>query len=214
MDNNNGILCLFYFSGVERLVFMSIKVILASKSPRRKEILENLGVKFDIIVADADETSDIKDPEELVMTLAERKGRAVREKIRDGGDTLIIASDTLVYADGEFLGKPRDRADAERMISMLSGNHHRVVSGIYLSYGEREARASASTKVFFDSLTDDEIEAYLNTSEPYDKAGAYAIQGRASAFISGIEGDYFNVVGLPVNTLYRLLRDEFGIKLN
>ena len=214
MDNNNGILCLFLFSGYERLVFMSIKVILASKSPRRKEILENLGVKFDIIVADADETSDIKDPEELVMTLAERKGRAVREKIRDGGDTLIIASDTLVYADGEFLGKPRDRADAERMIRMLSGNHHRVVSGIYLSYGEREARASASTKVFFDSLTDDEIEAYLNTSEPYDKAGAYAIQGRASAFIKGIEGDYFNVVGLPVNTLYNLLRDEFGIRMN
>ena len=214
MDNNNGILCLFCFSGVERLVFMSIKVILASKSPRRKEILENLGVKFDIIVADADETSDIKDPEELVMTLAERKGRAVRERLGDCKDTLIIASDTLVYADGEFLGKPRDRADAERMIRMLSGNHHCVVSGIYLSYGEREARASASTKVFFDSLTDDEIEAYLDTSEPYDKAGAYAIQGRASAFIRGIEGDYFNVVGLPVNTLYRLLRDEFGIRLD
>lgn len=213
-NNNNGILCLFLFSGVERVVFMSIKVILASKSPRRKEILENLGVKFDIIVADADETSDIKDPEELVMTLAERKGRAVREKIGDGGEVLIIASDTLVYADGEFLGKPRDRADAERMIRKLSGNHHCVVSGIYLSYGEREARASASTKVFFDSLTDDEIKAYLDTSEPYDKAGAYAIQGKASAFISGIEGDYFNVVGLPVNTLYKLLRDEFGIKLN
>ena len=100
------------------------------------------------------------------------------------------------------------------MIRRLSGNHHSVVSGIYLSYGEREARASASTKVFFDSITDEELEAYLDTSEPYDKAGAYAIQGRASAFIRGIEGDYFNVVGLPVNTLYRLLRDEFGIRLD
>jgi septum formation protein len=100
------------------------------------------------------------------------------------------------------------------MIRRLSGNHHSVVSGIYLSYGERESRASASTKVYFDSITDEELEAYLDTSEPYDKAGAYAIQGRAGAFIRGIEGDYFNVVGLPVNTLYRLLRDEFGIRLD
>ncbi len=193
---------------------MPIKVILASKSPRRKEILENLGVKFDIIVADADESSDIKDPELLVKTLAERKGKAVLEKLgKDRTDKLIIASDTLVYADGEFLGKPKDRNDAERMIRSLSGKAHYVVSGIYVYYDGREESAAASTKVIFDTLTEDEISAYLNTSEPYDKAGAYAIQGLASAYIKGIDGDYFNVVGLPVNTLCKTLKDRFGIPL-
>ncbi len=193
---------------------MAIKVILASKSPRRKEILESLGVKFDIIVADADESSDIKDPEKLVMTLAARKGRAVIEKLGDEtSDKLIIASDTLVYADGEFLGKPRDRADAEQMIRKLSGDEHYVVSGIYVYYNGHEECAAAKTKVIFDEMTDGEISAYLDTDEPYDKAGAYAIQGLASAYIQGIDGDYFNVVGLPVNTLYRTLRESFGIVL-
>ncbi len=191
---------------------MSLRIILASKSPRRREILENLGVKFEIIVEDTDESSDIVDPAELVMTLAARKGRAVLKKL--GGrldNTLIIACDTLVYSDGEFLGKPRDRADAERMIKMLSGESHSVISGIYVYYNGCEARDFAETKVFFDKLTPEEIKAYLDTSEPYDKAGAYAIQGRASAFIKGIEGDYFNVVGLPVNTLCKLLKEKFGL---
>ena len=191
-----------------------MKIILASKSPRRREILENLGLKFDIIVADADESSDIRDPKMLVETLAARKGRAVLEKLGDiSEDTLIIACDTLVYADGEFLGKPRDRADAERMIRKLSGNSHSVVSGIYLFFCGREVTAAAETKVIFDPLTEGEIEAYLNTSEPYDKAGAYAIQGRAGVYIKVIEGDYFNVVGLPVNLLKNTLKEKFGIDL-
>lgn len=192
-----------------------MRIILASKSPRRKEILETLGLNFEIIVADADESSDIQNPDELVMTLAARKGRAVLQKIGDeANDSLIIACDTLVYASGEFLGKPRDRDDAERMIRKLSGKAHSVVSGIYLYYNGREVGAAASTKVIFDELTDSDIEAYLNTSEPYDKAGAYAIQGRASAYISGIEGDYFNVVGLPVNLLCKTLKKEFGIDVH
>ena len=191
-----------------------MKIILASKSPRRREILETLGLKFDIIVADADESSDIREPKMLVETLAARKGRAVLEKLGgDAADTLIIACDTLVYADGEFLGKPRDRADAERMIRKLSGNAHSVVSGIYLCLGGREVTAAAETKVIFDEMTDGEIEAYLNTSEPYDKAGAYAIQGKAGVYIKGIEGDYFNVVGLPVNLLKNTLKEKFGIVL-
>ncbi len=193
---------------------MAIEVILASKSPRRREILENLGVKFEIIVADTDESSDIKDPSELVMTLAARKGRAVIEKLGNtASDKLIIACDTLVYADGEFLGKPRDRADAERMIRKLSGGEHYVVSGIYVYYNGHEECGAAKTKVIFDEMTDGEIFAYLDTDEPYDKAGAYAIQGRASAFITGIEGDYFNVVGLPVNTLCKIIKEKFGINL-
>lgn len=191
-----------------------MKIVLASKSPRRREILENLGLKFDIVVADADESSDIREPQRLVETLAARKGRAVLEKL-DGNDeeTLIIACDTLVYADGEFLGKPRDKADAERMIRKLSGNSHSVVSGIYLCFCGREVTAAAETRVIFDPLTEAEIEAYLNTSEPYDKAGAYAIQGKAGVYIKGIEGDYFNVVGLPVNLLKNTLKEKFEIEL-
>ena len=194
---------------------MSIRVILASKSPRRKEILENLGVKFDIVTADADESSDIREPGELVMTLATRKGLAVKEKLGgSGNDALIIACDTLVYCDGEFLGKPKKRDDAKRMICMLSGSSHEVISGIFLSYNGKNATAFASTKVIFDKMTDDEIEAYLSTDEPYDKAGAYAIQGLASAHIKGIEGDYFNVVGLPVNVLCNTLKDSFNINVD
>ena len=115
-----------------------MRVILASKSPRRKEILENLGVKFDVIVADADESCSIADPMERVSALAAIKGRAVKEQIGGEKDTLIIASDTLVYAEGEFLGKPRDKDDARRMIKMLSGKAHSVVSGLYLSLGDKE----------------------------------------------------------------------------
>ena len=194
---------------------MAISIILASKSPRRKEILENLGLKFDIVTADADESSDIREPGTLVMTLAERKGLAVKEKLGDSADnSIIIACDTLVYCDGEFLGKPKSREDAERMIKMLSGSSHEVISGIFISYRGESANAYASTKVIFDKMTDSEIEAYLNTDEPYDKAGAYAIQGLASAHIKGIEGDYFNVVGLPVNVLCNTLKEKFGIEIN
>ena len=186
-----------------------MRIILASKSPRRKEILENLGLKFEIMVADADESSDICDPSLLVRTLAERKGKAVAQRLGDLSDTLIIASDTLVYAEGEFLGKPRDRDDARRMITMLSGKSHDVVSGIYLSFCGKEASAASVTRVIFDEMTDIEIERYISSSEPYDKAGGYAVQGLASVYIRGLEGDYFNVVGLPVNLMCKLLKEEF-----
>lgn len=189
-----------------------MRVILASKSPRRKEILENLGIKFEVIVADADERCDIADPCERVSALAAIKGRAVKEQV--GNDCLIIASDTLVFAEGEFLGKPRDRSDARRMIEMLSGKAHSVVSGLYLSMGDKEYFGAGETKVIFDEMTDGEIEDYISSPEPYDKAGGYAVQGLASLYVSGIEGDYFNVVGLPVNLLYKALKQEFGIDIN
>lgn len=190
-----------------------MRIILASKSPRRKEILENLGLEFEVMVADADESSDIKDPELLVRTLAERKGRAVSERLDSLEDTLIIASDTLVYAEGEFLGKPRDKDDARRMISLLAGNRHIVVSGIYLNYCGCERSAASVTEVIFGEMTDGEIERYINSNEPYDKAGGYAVQGLASVYIKGIEGDYFNVVGLPVNLLSEMLKKEFNIDI-
>ena len=185
--------------------------VLASKSPRRKEILSDLGLKFDIITADTDESCDIKDPRLFVEELALRKGRAVVEKL--DGDTIIIASDTVVACDGEILGKPRDRDDARRMLDMLSSSKHDVISGIALITKDKEAVASEVTHVIFDTLTESDKEIYLNSDEPYDKAGAYAIQGLASMWIKGIEGDYFNVVGLPVKRLHDLLLDEFGIDL-
>lgn len=188
-----------------------MRVILASKSPRRKEILENLGLTFEIMVADADESSEITEPCALVQALAAKKGRAVLDKLDEKDDLLLIACDTLVYAEGEFLGKPRDRADAERMIRMLSGRSHQVVSGLYLFCQGREVTAAEVTGVTFDEMSDGEIEDYINSPEPYDKAGGYAVQGRASVFVRGLEGDYFNVVGLPVNLLYRTLKQEFQI---
>ena len=191
-----------------------MRLILASKSPRRKEILENLGLKFDIIVADADERSDETDPKGRVAALAAIKGSAVIETLEYKTDTLVIASDTLVYAEGEFLGKPRDREDARRMIGLLSGRSHSVVSGLYLFYNGKEVMSADETLVTFDKMTEGEIESYVSSDEPYDKAGGYAVQGLASLYISGLEGDYFNVVGLPVNLLYKTLKNEFGIDIN
>ena len=190
-----------------------MRVILASKSPRRKEILGNLGLKFDIIVADADESSDIRDPELLVQELARIKGRAVLERLDRTEEFLLIACDTLVYAEGEFLGKPKDKADANRMMHLLSGKAHLIVSGLYLNCCGKEIAVSAVTKVCFDQLTECEIEEYISTDEPYDKAGGYAVQGKACVFVNGLDGDYFNVVGLPVNLLYRTLKEAFGIDI-
>ena len=126
---------------------------------------------------------------------------------------MIIACDTLVYADGEFLGKPRDRKDAIRMLGKLSASAHEVVSGIYLYYNGKEIRRFASTRVIFDEMSDVDIERYVDSGEPMDKAGAYAVQGKASAYIAGLEGDYFNVVGLPVNLLCRTLKECYGINI-
>ena len=173
-----------------------------------------MGMKFDIFVADADESCDIADPCERVSALAAVKGRAVKELLNARGesdDTLIIACDTLVYAEGEFLGKPKSREDAKRMMNLLSGRAHSVVSGLYLCLGNKEFMGAEETKVIFDEMTDGEIESYISSDEPYDKAGGYAVQGLASLYVKGLEGDYFNVVGLPVNLLYNTLKKEFCI---
>ena len=191
-----------------------MRVILASKSPRRKEILENLGLVFDIVVADADESCDIADPRGRVSALAAIKGRAVKDMLDESGDTLIIACDTLVYAEGEFLGKPKDKDDARRMMNMLSGKAHSVLSGLYIALGEKEVACAEETRVIFDEMTEDEIESYVGTNEPYDKAGGYAVQGLASLYVNRLEGDYFNVVGLPVNLLYKTLKNQFNLDLD
>lgn len=188
-----------------------MKFILASKSPRRREILCDLGISFEIITADTDESCNLTDPRAYVEELALRKALAVLDKT--DSDAIIIASDTVVACGGEILGKPCDRADAGRMLDMLSGSKHDVISGIALVSKEKTAVASEVTHVIFDTLSDSDKEIYLNSNEPYDKAGAYAIQGLASMWIKGIEGDYFNVVGLPVKRLHDLLLDEFGIDM-
>ena len=190
--------------------------ILASKSPRRKEILENLGVTFEIVTADTDESSDVTDPRRLVEILSERKGLAVRDLLlaegRDLSDTVIISSDTVVAVDGQILGKPRDAEDARCMLRLLSGRAHEVVSGIALIGSERSGVAHEVTEVVFDEWSEEIIDDYIDRAQPYDKAGAYAIQGLASAWIKGIRGCYFNVVGLPVHRLNTLYTEIFGEK--
>ncbi len=192
-----------------------MRTILASKSPRRREILELLGLDFCVETADTDESCDICDPHDRVAFLAAQKGEAVLKKklseYQSLDDTLIIACDTLVYVDGEFLGKPRDRDDAYRMLTLLSGRSHEVWSGIYVFFGGKAISRAEVTKVSFCEMSHKEKERYLDSGEPFDKAGAYAVQGKAAVYIKGLEGDYFNVVGLPVNLLYRTLREEFGI---
>ncbi|MBE6589773.1 MAG: septum formation protein Maf [Ruminococcaceae bacterium] len=191
-----------------------MNLILASKSPRRREILEMLGVKFEVVTADTDEDSAERDPIRLVEELARRKGEAVKELLlsrgRDLDDTVILSSDTVVAMDGEILGKPRDEEDACRMLRMYAGRTHRVVSGICLIGNGVCAVSHEVTEVDFDGMSEEEIRAYVRTQKPYDKAGAYAIQGAASAYISGIRGDYFNVVGLPVHRLHKLYFENFG----
>lgn len=188
-----------------------MKFILASKSPRRREILSELGLKFEILTADTDETCTLTDPRKYVEELSLRKGSAIIDKI--DSDTIIIASDTIVVCNGEILGKPRDRSDAKRMLDMLSNSKHDVISGIALISKSKAVTASETTHVFFDTMTEADKKIYLNSSEPYDKAGAYAIQGLASMWIKGIDGDYFNVVGLPVKRLRDTLLKEFGIDM-
>ena len=194
-----------------------MQIILASGSPRRREILSALGLSFEIITSDADESTDERDPAAFVEILSRRKGEAVRDRLaregRDLSDTLIISSDTVVAIDGEILGKPADREEACAMLRRYSGRSHRVVSGVCLIQGDTVAVSHEETLVDFDEMSEEQIADYVDRFPPYDKAGAYAIQGAASAYIKGIRGDYFNVVGLPVYRMCRLYFEKFGKNL-
>lgn len=187
--------------------------ILASASPRRKEILKNLGVEFEVFVTDTDETCELTDPKLLAEELSARKGRAAKEMLLSRGVDLsgkiLIASDTTVSVDGMILGKPADEEDARRMLRLLQGRTHAVVSGIYLCLDGKEAASHALTEVEFSPMSESDIDFYIKTGEPFGKAGAYAIQGIASAWVRGIQGDYFNVVGLPVNRMCELFQEIF-----
>ena len=188
-------------------------IILASASPRRREILGGLGADFTVLSADADESSDITSPEDLTRELARRKGRAVLELLKakgEDGGAIIISADTVVACNGEILGKPTDREDAKRMLSMLSGNTHTVSTGIAVTYRGVTKTDCSTTLVHVDRIPTAELEKYLDSGDAYDKAGAYGIQGRFSQWVRGIEGCYFGVVGLPVNRLAALFYDCVG----
>jgi len=194
-----------------------MEIILASQSARRRDILANLGINFKIRVSHADETLDESvGSGEYVEILSMRKADAVlRDMLADeadgAGDRLIIASDTVVVCDGKILGKPHDQREADEMMHLLSGRKHSVISGLAVIYRGITAVAHEETEVEFRELTETEIHDYISTDEPYDKAGGYGIQDRAAVFVKGINGDYLNVVGLPVFRLFRLLEENFGI---
>ena len=193
------------------------RLILASGSPRRREILQNLGIPFEVVTCETDESCSLTDPAAYVRELATRKGLAVRDILRARGvelsDTLILSADTVVAMDSTILGKPTDRADAIRTLRGLSGRDHAVYSGIALIRDGRVAAHSERTAVHVAPLTDEQIARYVATGEPDDKAGSYAMQGLFSPYISGIEGCYFNVVGLPIHALFRLAQEAFDIDL-
>jgi len=180
-----------------------MRIILASASPRRAELLRAAGIEFDVLPADVDETPRPgEQPAAYVRRLAEEKACAVATTARNYP---VLAADTTVVADGHILGKPVDDEDARRMLRMLSGERHEVITGVALVHrGEMHAHVE-STSVEFTEMTDDEIAWYVATGEPRDKAGAYAIQGYASRFIARIDGSYSNVVGLPISLVYQML---------
>jgi septum formation protein len=179
-------------------------LILASASPRRSELLRNAGIPFEVQPADVSEDPL---PGEPAKALAERLAREKAMAVARSRPTdLVLGADTVVVVDGEILGKPADAPDAARMLRMLSGRKHEVVTGVCLVAAGKCSLSSETTSVTMSEISDEEIAEYVATGEPMDKAGAYAIQGIASRWIPGIEGDYSNVVGLPVALVWRMLR--------
>lgn len=198
-----------------------MKIVLASASPRRAELLKNIGLEFSITPDDSEEISTPGlDPAETVKELARNKASNVAERIRNSGglggeEALVIGADTVVVLSGEILGKPKDEADAERTLRRLSGNRHEVYTGVSVidTFSGREVCDHEATVVEFRDISDEEIAAYIRTGEPMDKAGAYGIQNLGALFVKRIEGDYFNVVGLPLCKLGMILKKKFGVRL-
>ncbi len=194
---------------------MKYRIVLASGSPRRKEILAGIGANYDVIVSDCDESTTVTEPAELVKELSKRKAEVVAKDL--AGPVLVIGADTVVAYNGSILGKPKDRADAKRMISMLADDVHQVYTGVSLIIKEEtgESRTisfAECSEVSVDAMTDRQVEEYLETREGEDKAGSYAVQGIFAVHIKGIKGDYFNIVGLPVAAIYKQLYEN-GIDL-
>lgn len=182
---------------------MGIGFILGSSSPRRAEILRSIGIDFRVVRPNCNE--DVKGFYKGVASdIAYRKNMAISDNIKHGN--IVLTADTIVVVDGNILGKPRGREDAYRMINMLNNRWHEVYTGICVSNGDRVIKDEGITCVRFRYLTDSEIHAYLKTDEPYDKAGAYGIQGRGRLLVERIEGCFFNVMGLPIGLLFETLK--------
>ena len=180
-----------------------MQLILASASPRRQELLKVFGVPFTVRAADIDETMNAKlPPEQEVARVSRLKALAVP---REEGD-VVVAADTIVVCRGQILGKPRDEADAARMLKLLSGSEHQVMTGCTVARGGSSETFTEVTTLHFRPLTDREIARYVASGEPMDKAGAYGIQGLGCTLVEGVCGDYFNVVGLPVARTVREIR--------
>lgn len=181
-----------------------MKIILASNSPRRKELLKYLYQDFLVIPADIDETipKDIE-IEKSAEYVAIKKAKAIS---KDNQDSLVIGCDTIVLVDNTILGKPKDKSNCLNMLKSLSGREHSVITGVCVVFGEKMITFSEETKVKFYTLSDDEILKYISTGEPFDKAGGYGIQGYGSLLVEKISGDYFNVVGLPISKLNQELK--------
>lgn len=187
------------------------KIILASQSPRRQELLGMLGIPFEVLVSETEEIITKTDPVKVTEELSAQKASAVANQVTEG---IVIGADTVVATEGHILGKPADEKTAYEMIHSLQGKSHMVYTGVTIIVKEKDIRYirtfSEGTKVKVAKMSEEEILPYIHTGEPYDKAGAYGIQGIFSKFIEGIEGDYFNVVGLPVHRLYKELKPIIG----
>lgn len=186
-----------------------MKIVLASQSPRRKELLGRMGLEFVTQASKIDESAfDGLEARELVATLSREKAQWIARQL--DGETLVIGADTVVVRDGAALGKPKDAEDAVAMLLSLSGRDHQVCTGVTVCRGDRVLTQVEETQVTFRDLTETEVRQYVSTGEPMDKAGAYGIQGLGGLLVEGIRGDYSNVVGLPVCRLGQMLK-VFGV---
>ena len=186
-------------------------IILASASPRRQELLQRMGLDFIIRTAPHDETMNLfSTPSDEVARVSRLKAQAVYPLCHE--DDIIVAADTIVVCDGRIMGKPRSENDAFSMLRRLSGREHQVMTGLTVAQGNNTETVTVTTTLRFRPLSDTEIRNYIATGEPMDKAGAYGLQGIASMFVVGLDGDYYNVMGLPVCTLTLMLR-KHGVKL-
>lgn len=189
-----------------------MRIVLASGSPRRKELLHKIYNDFEIITSDTDENIECANPGSMVEELAKRKAMAVRDLIfkepQELNETIIIGADTIVYYDGEVLGKPEDESEAKSMISMLSDRTHQVYTGVCIINGEKIITFNDVTNVTFSHIDRFDIDDYVRTGSPLDKAGAYGIQDDFAKHVKKIDGDYNNVVGLPVAKLYETLKNN------
>ena len=182
-----------------------MRIILASKSPRRSQILSDLGVNFEVITCDADEHSDSINPKDYVEDISREKGRVVAELV-DDKDAFIISADTVVVLNDKILGKPKNRLDAIKMLALLSGKTHRVITAVTINFMGQTYTDSEITEVMFSEIEHFDIVKYVESGECMDKAGSYAVQGKGSIFIKGINGCYFNVVGFPTHLFVNMLK--------